>query len=170
MKARLLAMLPAAFAIAAPAPALAQKWTVSCGPATLVAQDKGAKDPYEVLEVRRFVLKVDVTAKSCAVDSVEATYAKAKSSPIAIKDPAAKCTLNVTNKGRVFMDGRANLKGDKVLASPILTVNYEVRAAPPSAGSPDSMGKYFVVSGFPMLKTKGAQIDNQAKAACTQAK
>jgi hypothetical protein len=32
------------------------------------------------------------------------------------------------------------------------------------------MGKYFIISGFPTNKIKGAQIDKDAKVSCTQAK
>jgi hypothetical protein len=113
---------------------------------------------------------VDTDAKSCTVEAVEAAYAKGKSGAVALKDPAAKCTVNVTKQGRAFMDGRANLKADKVLTSPILTVNYEVRKAPPAAGTPDSMGKYMVISGFPVQKTKTAQVDKDKKVGCTQSK
>jgi hypothetical protein len=154
---------------ALPTTAAADKWTVSCGPATLLAQEKN-KDPYEQLQVRKYVMKVDVAAKSCAVEAVDAAYAKGKAGAVALKDPGAKCTLNVTKQGRVFMDARANLKGDKVLSSPILTLNYEVQKAPPAAGTPASTGKYFVIGGFPVQKVKGAQIDKEAKATCSQAK
>jgi hypothetical protein len=171
MRLKLLSVTLVAIAGAMPASASADKWTVSCGAGTLAAQEKNAKNPYELLEVRRFVLKVDVVAKTCAVEAAEAAFTKGKATPVALKaDADAKCSLNVTNKGRVFMDGRANLKGDKVLSSPILTINYEVRKQPPAAGSPDSMGKYFIISGFPTNKIKGAQIDKDAKVSCTQAK
>jgi len=170
MRTKLLVVV-AAFAGVVPALASADKWTVSCGAATLAAKEKGAANPYELLDVKRFVLKVDVAAKTCAVEAAEAGFIKGKASPVALKaDADAKCTLNITNKGRVFMDGRANLKGDKALSSPILTINYEVRNPPPATGSPDAMGKYFIISGFPTNKIKGAQIDKDAKAGCTQAK
>jgi hypothetical protein len=169
MKRNLLALAVATLA-AAPGASLADKWTVSCSAATLSAREKGAAVPYEVLAVKRFVLKVDVAARNCAIESIEAAFTKGKSAPVSLKaDADAKCTLNVTNKGRVFMDARATLKASNVLASPILTVNYEVRKPPPVAGSSDSMGKYFVISGFPTYKPKSGQFDKDAKAACAQA-
>ncbi len=144
MKPKTIAAATIALALAAPASAYAEKWTVSCGSASLAAQEKNAKDPYELLEVKHFVLKVDVEAKSCTVEAAEAVFRKGKSDPVAMKaDAGAKCTLRVTDKGRVFMDGRADLKGDKALTSPILTINYEVRKEPPAAGSPELDGPVF---------------------------
>ncbi len=171
MRTKLLAVTLVALACAVPDSASADKWTVSCGPATLSAREKGAKNPYELLDVKRFVLKVDVAARTCAAELAEAAWVKGKANPITLKAGAeAKCSLEVTNKGRVFMNGRADIKADKVLTSPILTINYEVRKPPPAAGSPESMGKYFIISGFPSHKPKGAQADKDAKVACTQGK
>src|SRR5262245_15725096 len=179
MKTRVVPAILAMLALVVPATAVAQKkaappappkWTVSCAGATLAARDKGAKVPYEAIEVKRFVIKVDVGAKSCSVDSVEATFVQGKAAPVALADPDAKCILNVTSKGRVFLDGRALLKGNKVPSTPIVTVNYEVREEPPAAGSPEAAGRYFIVSGFPTTRPKDATVEKEAKAACTQAK
>lgn len=168
---RQLAIVLATIAIAA-APAQAQKLTVTCEAANLAAYDKGADKPYEVLQVKKFVVKVDVDAKSCTVESADAVYLKGKAEPAAMRGDtkAAKCTLNITNKGRIFMDGRADLKADKALTSPILTVNYEVRREPPAAGSADAKGQYMIISGFPSMKAKGGKYDSRVKADCIQSK
>jgi hypothetical protein len=153
------------------APAHAEKWTISCDAATLAAYDKGASRPYEVLEVKKYVVTVDTDAKTCAFRSVEAVYLKGKSEPVTLAPaPDAKCDLRVTNKGRAFLNARANLKGEKALTSPILTLNYEVRSAPPAAGSAEAKGDYMVISGFPVLKAKGGKYDSRVKAACAQTK
>ncbi len=155
-----------------PAQAQAQKFTVSCEAASLAAYDKGADKPYELLRVQRFVVTVDVEAKSCAVESAEANYLKGRNQPQVLKsDPAAaKCTLRVTDKGRAFMNGRAHLKGEARAVTPILTINYEVHKTPPAAGSTESKGEYFVISGFPSLKAKGGKVENRIKAGCVQSK
>lgn len=161
-----------ALGMLAPAQAHAQKLTVSCEAASLAAYDKGADKPYELLRVQRFVVKVDVEAKSCAVESAEATHLKGRNHPQALKsDPAAaKCTLRVTDKGRAFMNGRAHLKGDASVVKPILTINYEVHKAPPAAGSAESKGEYFIISGFPSVKAKGGKIANRIRVNCMQSK
>jgi hypothetical protein len=169
-----LALAAAAMALAAlsAGPAQAQKLTVSCEEASLAAYTKDADKPYEVLQVRKFVVKVDVDAKTCAVESAEAVYLRGKNEPMALKsDPeAAKCTLRVTDQGRAFMNGRSHLTADKGMTKPILTINYEVRKEAPAAGSADAKGEYYVISGFPGLKAKGGKIDSSVKANCVQSK
>jgi hypothetical protein len=169
-----LALAAAGIALAAlsAGPVQAQKLTVSCEEGSLAAYDKGADKPYELLQVKKFVLKVDVDAKTCAVESAEAVYLKGKAQPQALKsDPeAAKCTLRVTDKGRAFMNGRSHLSGDKGAVTPILTINYEVLKAPPAAGSAEAKGEYFIISGFPSVKAKGGKIDSRIKANCAQSK
>jgi hypothetical protein len=167
-----LAFAGIALAAVSAAPALAQKVTVSCDAASLAAYDKGADKPYELLQVRKFVVKVDVDAKTCAVESAEAVYLKGRAEPVALKSDteAAKCSLRVTDKGLVFMNGRSHLTADKAIAKPILTINYEVRKNPPAPNSAEAKGEYFVISGFPSLKAKGARIESRVKAECAQSK
>jgi len=161
-----------ALAIGVAAPAQAQKLTVTCESAALAAYDKDAEKPYELLQVRKFVVKVDVEGKTCAVESAEAVYLKGRSEPQNfVSDPmAAKCDLRATDKGRVFMNGRAHLRADKALAAPILTINYEVRKDPPAAGSTEAKGEYFIISGFPLQKPKNAKIETRIKVNCVQMK
>jgi len=165
-------LLISAATIAFAAPALAQKVTVSCDAAALAAYDKGTDKPYELLQVRAFVVKVDVDAKSCSVETAEGVYLKGRNDPVAMKsDPAkAKCDLRVTDKGRVFMNGRTHLSADKNLMTPILTLNYEVRKEAPAAGSADAKGDYTLISGFPSVKAKGGKFENRVKANCVQSK
>jgi len=171
-KGLLLAAAGMALAAFSAGPAQAQKFTVSCEAAALNAYDKGADKPYELLQVRKFVVKVDVDAKICDVESAEAVYLKGKAEPMTLKsDPgAAKCSLRVTDKGRAFMNGRSHLTADKSLVKPILTINYEVRKDPPAKGSAEAQGEYYIISGFPSVKAQGGKIDSRVKAACVQAK
>ncbi len=165
-------LLISAATLSIAAPALAQKLTVSCDAANLAAYDKGADKPYELLQVRRFVVKVDVDAKSCTVEAAEGVYLKGRNEPVALKsDPkAAKCDLRVTDKGRAFMNGRTHLSAEKGLTTPILTINYEVRKEAPAAGSADAKGDYTLISGFPSVKAKGGKFENRVKANCVQSK
>lgn len=167
-----IALLVSTVVLAMATPALAQKLTVSCEGANLAAYDKGADKPYELLQVRRFVVNVDVSAKTCSVEASEGTYLKGRNEPVAMKsDPkAAKCDLRVTDKGRAFMNGRAHLGGEKAVMTPILTINYEVRKEAPAAGSAEAKGEYFIINGFPSVKAKGGKFETRVKANCVQSK
>lgn len=171
-KRRSIAAAALALAAASAAPALAQKLTVSCEAASLAAYDKGADKPYEQLQVRKFVVKADVDAKSCAVEAADALYLKGRAEMTSLNsDPkAAKCDLRVTDKGRIFLNGRFHLEAPKGLIAPILTINYEVRKEAPAADSAEAKGEYFIISGFPSVKAKGGKIDGRVKVNCVQAK
>lgn len=162
----------AALATAIAAPAAAEKWTIACDAVKLGAYDKGADRPYEMLEIKKFVVSVDTAAKTCSLQSVEGVYLKGTASPVIYSSDAAaaKCDLRVTDKGRAFMNARTDLKGEKALIMPIVTLNYEVRTTPPGAGSPEAKGDIMVISGFPVVKAKGGKYDSRVKTSCVQSK
>lgn len=152
------------------APAQAEKWAVACDRALITATEKGAKGPFEILDIRKVAVKVDTDAKTCALDGAEAAYLKGKAQPVALSPRAedSKCTLTVTAKGDMFVDIRLVLTGDGA-ASHIVGVNYQLRKEAPAAGSPEAKAKATIISLFPIQKVKGARIE-RGTPACVQTK